>query len=199
MQFGLVATIKNEQLIPLDTVESFSSDFFEDLKALDSIIKPDEAAYIILRRYQNTPDGFVAITYVPDIAKVRSKMLFASTRLTLVRELGIERFRETVFATTRQELTAEGWKKHEKHGELKAPLTEEEKTLQSIKEAEAEASRGTTSRSSHVSSGLSFPVSDAALRALRDLKIGGDNLIQLVVLRLCCLSFMGTNNIDVEN
>jgi len=30
----------------------------------------------------------VAITYVPDKAPVRQKMLYASTRLTLTRELG---------------------------------------------------------------------------------------------------------------
>ena len=124
-------------------------------------------------------------------------MLFASTRLTLVRELGLERFRETVFVTTTQELTAEGWKKHEKHGELKAPLTEEEKTLQGVKEAEAEASRGTTSRSSHVSSGLSFPISDAALQALRSLTGGSDNLVQLV-LTASLLPTTGTN-LDIEN
>ena len=107
-------------------------------------------------------------------------MLFASTRLTLVRELGTERFRDTLFVTTKEELTAEGWQKHDKHGELKAPLTDEEQTLQGVKEAEAEAGRGTSSRSSHVSSGLSFPISERALSALRTLTEGGDNLVQLV-------------------
>lgn len=135
---------------------------------------------MILRRYPNAPDGFVAVTYVPDKAHVRQKMLFASTHLTLVRELGAERFRETLFATTRDELTAEGWRKHDKHGELKAPLTEEEQTLQGVKEAESEASRGTTSRSSHVSGSLSLPLSEAARQALKDLPTGGNNLVQLV-------------------
>lgn len=172
--------IEKEELVALQTLPSSSADFFDDLRLLDSVLKDDAAAYIILRRYQNAPDGFVSVTYVPDRANVRQKMLFASTRLTLVRELGKERFRETLFATTKGELTAEGWRKHDKHGELKAPLTEEEQTLQGVKEAEAEASRGTTSRSSHVSSGLSFPVSDAALQALKALQSGDDNLVQLV-------------------
>ena len=122
----------------------------------------------------------MAVTYVPDTANVRQKMLFASTRLTLTRELGTERFRETIFATTRPELTAEGWRKHDKHGELEAPLTEEEQTLQGVKEAEAEASRGTGARSSHVSSGLSFPMSEDALAALKGLPDGQENLVQLV-------------------
>lgn len=124
----------------------------------------------------------MAVTYVPDTANVRQKMLFASTRLTLTRELGAERFRETILATTRQELTAEGWRKHDKHAELMAPLTEEEQTLQGVKEAEVEASRGTSARGSHVSSGLSFPMSADALAALKGLPDGQENLVQLVCI-----------------
>ena len=172
--------IEKESLVPLDSISLSSTEFFDDLHALDRLLKEDAAAYIILRRYQNAPDGFVAVTYVPDRANVRQKMLFASTRLTLVRELGAERFRETLFATTKEELTAEGWRKHDKHGELKAPLTEEEQTLQGVNEAEAEASMGTTSRSSHVSGSLSFPISDGARQALVALPSGNDNLVQLV-------------------
>ena len=129
-------------------------------------------------------------------------MLFAATRLTLVRELGTERFRETLFATTKKELTAEGWRKHDKSGELKAPLTEEEQTLQGVKAAEAEASRGTTARSSHVSSGLSFPISDDALHALKDLSSGSDNLVQLVSfgskLIECFMSLNMAQKINLE-
>ena len=174
--------IEKESLVPKDTISLSSTDFFDDLNALDSLLKEDQAAYIILRRYQNAPDGFVAVTYVPDKANVRQKMLFASTRLTLVRELGAERFRETLFATTKSELTPEGWRKHDKHGELKAPLTEEEQTLQGVKAAEAEASMGTTTRSSHVSGSLSFPMSDSAQQALKNLPMGNDNLVQLVCI-----------------
>lgn len=68
------------------------------------------------------------------------------------------------------------------HVELKAPLTEEEQILQGVKEAEAEASQGTSARSSHVSSGLSFPLSTAALAALKGLSEGQENLVQLVCI-----------------
>lgn len=93
----------------------------------------------------------MAVTYVPNAAPVREKMLFASTRLTLVRELGIERFRETLFATEASELTAEGWAKHEKHTNQEAPLTEEEAGQVGLREAEAQESGGTTFRRGHVS------------------------------------------------
>jgi twinfilin-like protein len=108
-------------------------------------------------------------------------MLFASTRLTLVRELGIERFRETIFATTKEELTPAGFEKHDKHVKLDAPLTEEEQTLGEVKRKEAEEGRGMNERKSHVSSGVSMPVSAEALEALKALgSDGGDSLVQLV-------------------
>jgi twinfilin-like protein len=108
-------------------------------------------------------------------------MLFASTRLTLVRELGIERFRETIFATTKEELTVQGFEKHDKHTQLEAPLTEEEMSLGEVKRKEAEEGRGAGERRSHVSSGVSMPITDEAVAALKGLGgEGGDNLVQLV-------------------
>ena len=183
VQRGLFVGIEKESLVPRQIISLSSTDFFDDLSELENLLTEDEAAYIILRRYQNAPDGLAAVTYVPDKANVRQKMLFASTRLTLVRELGAERFRETLFATTKSELTPEGWRRHDKHGELKAPLTEEEQTLEKVKEAEAEASTGTTARSSHVKGPLTFPLSAAAQQALEGLPKGGENLVQLVSLR----------------
>ncbi|RKF76348.1 Twinfilin [Golovinomyces cichoracearum] len=133
-------------------------------------IKINEALYIILRRYDSsTPAPFVVITYVPDAAPVRSKMLFASTRLTLVRELGIERFRETIFATSTEDLSPAGFEKHDKHVLLDAPLTEEEKCLGEVKRREAEESRGMMERKSHIISGLSMPASREVIMSLNGL------------------------------
>lgn len=109
-------------------------------------------------------------------------MLFASTRLTLVRELGIERFRETIFATRDDELTESGFKKHDKHNELEAPLTEEEVSLGEVKRKEAEEGRGMSERKSHAS-GVNMPITDEAVAALKKLASGdgeSDNLVQLV-------------------
>lgn len=133
-----------------------------------------------MRRYPDASDGYVAVTYVPNSAPVRQKMLFASTRLTLVRELGIERFRETIFATEKAELTAEGFKKHDQHTKLAAPLTEEEESLGAVKRAEAEEGRGMSVKKSHVSAGMSMPIAEDALTALKSLGDNGENLVQLV-------------------
>lgn len=181
-QRGLLVKIDKEELVPGPSIEPSSSDFFSDLDLLTPHVKDNEAAYIILRRYPDASDSFIAVTYVPDAAPVRQKMLFASTRLTLIRELGIERFRETIFATTKAELTADGFRKHDKHVELEAPLTEEEQTLGAVKRAESEEGRGSSVKRSHISDHFAMPISDDAMGALKKLgdSESGDNLVQLV-------------------
>lgn len=122
----------------------------------------------------------MAVTYVPDAAPVRQKMLFASTRLTLVRELGTEHFRETFFATTADELTSAGFEKHDAHTALEAPLTEEEKSLGEVKRAEQEAGRGTSTRETHLSNNLNTPVADDVIDALKELASEQRSLVMLV-------------------
>ena len=108
-------------------------------------------------------------------------MLFASTRLTLVRELGIERFRQTIFATDKEELTADGWAKHEAHEKLTAPLTEEESGLRGVKEAEAQESQGTGARRGHVTSKIDVATGEGVVEALKLLNEEGckGTLVQL--------------------
>ena len=63
-----------------------------------------------------------------------------------------------------------------------APLTEEERLLKEVHDLEAEASCGTTSRRSHVSSGITFPLSPEAEYALKSLHTAiAYNLVQLVI------------------
>ncbi|CAG8977532.1 hypothetical protein HYALB_00008713 [Hymenoscyphus albidus] len=183
-QRGLLITIEKEAIIPLTTIPS-SPSFTSDLSHLVPHLTPKSALYIILRRYESSsPAPFIAITYVPDAAPVRQKMLFASTRLTLVRELGIERFRETIACTREEELSEEGFKKHDKHNALAAPLTEEEVSLGEVKRAEAEEGRGMAERKSHVSSGVNMAINEEALSALKALASGEgeeDNLVQIQI------------------
>jgi len=171
--FGLLVTIKGEQLQPIELLTSSSTDFNSNITSLlTPHIKTNEALYILLRRYDTSP-ALVAVTYVPDAAPVRQKMLFASTRLTLTRELGTEHFRETIFATVPQELTPQGFEKHDAHTKLDAPLTEEERSLSEVKRAEQEAGQGTGVREIHLSKSLSMPVASDALLAMGELSSNG--------------------------
>jgi len=123
----------------------------------------------------------VCVTYVPDTANVRQKMLFASTRNTLTRELGAQKFADSIFATTKAELTAEGFRKHDDHAAEPAPLTEEESTMKAVREAEAEASQGMSARKAHTKGGV-VPFSKESIEALSNLQSGEFiNLVQLAI------------------
>lgn len=113
---GLIVGIENEALVSKETLPSTGS-FDDDLGQLDGVLMDSQPAYIILRRRDRDSRvaPFICIAYVPDIANVRQKTLFASTRNTLLRELGSDRFGESIFATTKEELTAEGFKRHDAH------------------------------------------------------------------------------------
>ncbi|KAK2061042.1 cofilin/tropomyosin-type actin-binding protein [Colletotrichum caudatum] len=181
--FGLLITIDSETLNPVQFLPKAapSASFDDNLASLQPHLKPNEALYALLRRHDTAPH-LTAVTYVPDSAKVRQKMLFASTRLTLVRKLGSEHFRESIFATTPDELSASGFSKHDAHTELEAPLTEEERSLGAVKQAEQEASTGTGTREIHLSKTLAMPIAEDALAALKELSSGGSKV--LVMLKI---------------
>jgi twinfilin len=166
--------------MPAATIPAHAERFEDDLDQLKDHISPAKAAYILLKT-ANAPNGYVAITYVPNAAPVRQKMLFASTRLTLVRELGLERFREQIFTTEREELTKAGWAKHEAHESLDAPLTEEEAGLKGVKDAEAAESMGTGGRRGHVSGKVDVKTGEGVTEALSLLREEGcrGTLVQL--------------------
>ena len=166
------------------------------------LLSPTAARYVPLKLAPGEPDGYAAVTYVPNAAPVREKMLFASTRLTLVRELGIERFRETLFATEAAELTAEGWAKHQKHSTQAAPLTQEEEGQAGLREAEAQESGGTTARKGHVGSKLdAITTEDGLEEKLGELMQEGNGglLVQLVSLPSGICSRGDDNNKKTNN
>jgi twinfilin-like protein len=189
--FGLLVGIEKESLVPTTTVPSASSSpsssFPDNLAALQQHIKPNVALYAILRRYDDAP-RLLAVTYVPDSAPVRQKMLFASTRLTLTRELGLEHFRETIFFTRADEFTEAGFNKHDAHAKLEAPLTEEEKMLGDVKRAEAEAGSGTGTREIHLSKNLAMPIAEGAIQAMKEM---GENGGRAVAMLVCVYGICG--------
>jgi len=176
-----LATITSESLTPTNTLPSSSQDFKIDLARLTPLLESKTPAYILLRVDTSGLDPFVAVTYVPDAAPVRQKMLFASTRLTLVRELGSEKFRASRFVTEVSELEAKGWEAWERHEKGEGPLTREEEALKGVKEALASEKSGMGKKGSVVSSGVSLQMREGVTESLEGLRRGdGGNLVVLV-------------------
>ncbi|RAL04204.1 twinfilin [Aspergillus ibericus CBS 121593] len=153
--FCLPVTIKSESLSPLPTVPFASPNaFYPSLSQLSSVLEPKTPIYLLLRRPEDGSSSLIALTYIPSNAGVRAKTLFASTRATLARELGTEKFSSTIFATDEDEVTGEAaWR--ERDAEKKGTaggfrredlMGEKERELDAVRRAEEEARNGTPSR-----------------------------------------------------
>lgn len=138
----------------------------------------NEPRYIILQDDENSQEGnkkCVFIMFVPDIAKVRSKMLYASSSSALQRQLGgAGYFSRQIFWTEIEEVSGKGWKEHLAHEKLSAPLTDEERSLQDVREKEVGQMLGTNARKSHVNymsggSAVQVKIHDEAKAALEAL------------------------------
>jgi twinfilin-like protein len=59
----------------------------EDFELLGDILQDDKPAYVLFRLGDHAEKDWLFISYVPDHAKVRDKMLYASTRATISRQV----------------------------------------------------------------------------------------------------------------
>lgn len=146
---------------------SFSAadkNFASNLPRLRTQLQPRQPVYLILRKSQNPDDLLTAVTYVPSDAPVRQKTLYASTRATLTRELGSEKFEQNVFATEPEEVVdPQAWEERVGGSSTAAGgaaaatgaasgsvndhlLSREERELQDVKRAEEEERHGTKGR-----------------------------------------------------
>ncbi|KAJ5506745.1 Actin-binding cofilin/tropomyosin type [Penicillium expansum] len=188
--FCLPVTITAETLTPLAPISFQGSPsenaFFSALPQLSSILQPKTPIYLLLRRPSTgSTAALIALTYIPSNAPVRAKTLFASTRSTLSRELGTEKFASTVFATEEDEILGQdAWRERDGEGpnaiSREDMMGEKERELEAVRKAEAEARSGTPGRDIGIGgtfrpasgSGMrvSMPVEDDAKAALRDLQ-----------------------------
>ncbi|KAL8829973.1 MAG: hypothetical protein Q9191_001698 [Dirinaria sp. TL-2023a] len=181
--FALLVTITGESLTPLETISSSNSSFHSSLPLLTPYLQPTRPLYLLLRRHTSDA-SLICVTYVPDAAPVRQKMLFASTRLTLTRELGPEKFRNSMFVTDPTELEPESferWERSEEGAEGEQPLTREEEAEKRIKAGEEEVRQGagTGERRLIGGGGMKMAVGAGVMEKLEALSRGGENLVML--------------------
>lgn len=148
----------------------------------------------------------VAVTYIPSTAPVRAKTLFASTRATLVKDLGIEG--GTLFATEAAEvLEPKEWEERERQGGAgpdEALLTREERELQGVKRAEEEERHGTKGRDlmgasaeagsggggvGGSSMGVAMKMDEAGKRVLRELAQIEESEVEGMVVQFVSFGF----------
>ncbi|KAI0693281.1 actin depolymerizing protein [Cytidiella melzeri] len=196
-------SIANELLVVDESVPP-SGTFEQDLDKLADLLQDDVPAYVLVRQ-DNPPTDWLAVFYVPDTAKVRNKMLYASTRMSLTKSLGSAPFKDSIFATSKDDLTATAYAKHRASLNAPKPMTAREKEMDEIKQAEGRSAtyEGSRARVSHAGEvGLGWP--DEVQNAITDLGSGeGSKIVVLSIdpatekLQLSSVAEIEADNIGI--
>jgi len=167
--------IENEEIIEI-TQSPVQSDWESDLALIPGLLEKDKACYILYRLDNDSPT-FSLLCYVPDKAKVKEKMLYASTRSNLKQQLGMNYFADEVFGTIPDDFTPKGYKQHLASKRMEAPLTEQEQ----MKKNEIESGEIYTGGASTYVHGVAFPVERGANDAVKRLVQGGLKYVQVSI------------------
>lgn len=175
-------SIESEELIfaesasPLDDwIQDYDSSVLSRLEEL-------QPCYILYRLDSENNQGYewLLITYSPDNAPVREKMLFAATRATLKSTFGGGHIKDELFATSKSDASYQGYLAHLEHEAAPPPLTNAEEELQLVKQSESRSDIGIHTRHSNLP-GVNFPISEEALQKLVELRDKKITLVQLSV------------------
>jgi len=179
----IFAAIRNESIALDQTLEPQGS-FEDDLSLLQDALKPDTPAYI-LAKLDGPSNTWISISYVPDIANIRPKMLYAASRAAITKELGSSYFVDNIFATSKGDLTLEAYEAHLAHNAAPKPLSAKEREIQEAREAEKGAEpvyEGSRARRNHVGNPIGFPwdpKTEAAIQSFAE-----NHLVELIILTI---------------
>ncbi|TXT07113.1 hypothetical protein VHUM_03283 [Vanrija humicola] len=140
---ALVFTIDGESFSHLTTVKPKGT-YAEDIELLAPTLPTKQTPASFAYRLDTKSGGayeWMMVTFVPDDAGVRAKMLQASSRGGLMKALGAGNFKHDWFATATSDLTPKSLKSHLDHILSPPPLTASEAALLEIKAAEAEEAK----------------------------------------------------------
>ncbi|CAF1563673.1 unnamed protein product [Adineta ricciae] len=179
----VVIAIENETLVVKDeyTAEhSFNEDFE---KLISPLVQPNRPAYYFIRLdtiNEISGHNWLLIVYIPDEAKVRERMLYASTVATLKREFGIAYITEEIRASSINEMTINSFHQHIRTQAAPPPRTMREEEMLEIKQREVTSNISVDSKHQTLQ-GLMFPFDENVLEALHLFKNESVNYIQMEV------------------
>lgn len=110
-------------------------------------------------------------------------MLYASTRLSLIKSLGSSLFTDSVFATSKADLTPSAYVAHLRHAAAPTPFSSREQELADLRAAENAAAsyEGSRARETHVGTSPGFPWTQEAEDAVVNLARSQEDLLLILV------------------
>ncbi|KAF5386823.1 hypothetical protein D9615_001623 [Tricholomella constricta] len=192
-------SITNESLTH-DLTIPVSGTFEDDLRLLQSpdVLEDTIPAYLLAKVAQS---NWITISYVPDSAKVRDKMLYASTRASLLKAMGSTLFTDAIFATSKADLTPEAYASHKRHIAAPKPLSTREKDMADVRAAESgDGYEGSRTRASHLRTGVGFAWAQDLEQAV--VQLGQGEACALIVLEVDrateTLTLISTSEINID-
>ncbi|XP_011870948.1 PREDICTED: twinfilin isoform X1 [Vollenhovia emeryi] len=179
----LKISIENEELAPASSLKPANKWQDDYDKMIKPLIVENQPAYILYRLDTKSPDSgydWLFISWSPDTAPVRQKMLYASTKATLKQEFGTASIKEELHGTVPEDITLDGYRKHKRNDTAPVPLTTAEEELAELKKTTATTDYSVETRHQTLS-GVAFPVTDQAKQAITELGKGIHEYIQLKI------------------
>ncbi|XP_067616643.1 twinfilin [Eurosta solidaginis] len=172
-------SIENEELNCTATAE-VKKDWERDYdKLIVPLIEESVPCYILYRLDSKTSLGYawLLLSWVPDTATIRQKMVYASTKATLKNEFGSSHITEELHATNKEETTFDGYIRHKQDFAAPAPLTSREEELVELRKKEINTEINTDTRHQTLG-GVTCPMSDATVAAIKDILNGTYDYLQ---------------------
>lgn len=178
----LKVSIEEEQLTyssHKECIASWDKDFDDCVKPL---IEDDQPCFMFYRLDVKDALGYqwILISWSPDTAPVRQKMLYASTKATLKQEFGTSQIKEELHGTILDDITWEGYIKHKRAMTAPAPLSMKEEELQEIKRTEINTEYGVDSKQQTLG-GVLFPLTESAKQAIVEMGKGHYDYVQFKI------------------
>ncbi|KAF7985003.1 hypothetical protein HWV62_9988 [Athelia sp. TMB] len=206
----LKISIQNESLIHDISVETAAGNLAGDLEKqkAENVLQLDDniPAYILARLDEPNNDSWLAISYVPDTAKVRDKARFHSSQTC-------DRILKTVqmlYASTRAsaDLTPEAYAAHKRHMSAPKPLSAREQEIEAVREAERTAGsggsegayNGSRARVNHLVTGVGLEWTSEAEEAVSELGRGEGSGVVIIEIDTASetLTLKSSEDISVE-
>jgi len=174
-------SIEHEELTCSGLVD-VKKDWERDYKLIQSMIEENVPCFILYRLDNKTSLGYawLLLSWIPDTATIRQKMVYASTKATLKTEFGSAHITEEQHATSIEETTFEGYQKHKQAFAAPAPLTSREEEMAELKKTEINTDISTDTRHQTLG-GISCPLTDATVASIHDLRTGNYDYLQFKI------------------
>jgi len=125
------------------------------------------------------------LSYVPDDAKVKQKMMYSATRNNLSSELGQSNFIDYIHGTQKDEFSVKGYRQYYESKTSEVPLSEQEKARKEEREQEVntvvELVKVKEQSTGPGQSNVVFPVDDTVPEAISCFSSGQFNYIRLII------------------